>query len=163
MIQQKKIRNFQIQSLYDYFSKLITKEGETPAYSLFIYNNFNLLGEHMSNISKKMIEIENMDKEKIEKYKIKEKEIVNRCADRDENNDIIGKDGQPVITEMYLEFTEEMTRLKAEFPDIDVLFSKINEEKNKFLQEEVVVHLDCLNINSFINSAPPYVVGLCVV
>lgn len=158
MIQKRKMKNFQVRALFEYFNGLVNKPGERPAYSLFVFNNQSLLSDQYIKI---MTALNEAPDQEIVDYRNELNGLKSKFADRDEQNKIkTQQNGEPIITEMLVEYNKGVDALNKKHPEIQKKIDEYNAKQQAVVSADVEVNVDCLTLSEFINEAPPYVVGL---
>lgn len=157
MIQDKTIKGFQVRSLFEYFNGLIGKPGERPVFSNFVWNNYNLLqGPYYDLINK----INQRDPEVV-KYEQRLNETYLKYADHNENGEVVyNEQKQPVITEKKKEFMTALEKLTKEFPNINEKVQLDQQREANAMNGDYTIKLDCITFSEFIDTCPPFVVGL---
>lgn len=159
MTSEIRLSNYQLKQLFEEFNKKLYEPGETPRFSWVIYKNCEILAPAYAKLMDSLFD-ERRDPDFPEFYK-KQQELVQRYADRDEQNNIIrDENGSPQIDEYIVEFNQENEKLLQSY---STLYSKIK-EKNKINTEiynKVNTYtLYALELSEFPTRTAPYIVGI---
>lgn len=156
MIVERTLKNFQVKALFEYFNGLVNKEGQKPVFSDFVFQNFSLLGPAYAQL---MNEINKQDPA-IAEYSQKANAIMAKYAERDEKGMVkAGANGQPVITDPA-KYSEEMEELNKASEGVQEKFAAESKAKNELMQKDVKVNIFAITLSEFIDTCPPFVVGL---
>ena len=136
-MEERIFTKFQIKAAFEYFNSLMSKPGENPRYSQFIFNNFNLLAGAYGKVKS---------------------EIYDRNADPE-----FVKAAQ-ALQEPLPDEPAKATRVKAEREEAwKKALGKAMEKEAKngeILQQQVKVQIETLTLSEFVMTAPPFIVGL---
>lgn len=136
-MEERIFTKFQIKAAFEYFNSLMTKPGENPRYSKFIFNNFQALAGAYSQVKS---------------------EIYDRNADPE-----FVKAAQ-ALQDPLPDEPAKATRVKVEREEAwKKALGKAMEKEAKngeILQQQVKIQIETITLSEFINSAPPFIVGL---
>lgn len=128
---------FQIKAAFEYFNSLMTKPGENPRYSQFIFNNFQALAGAYGKIKSEIYD-RNADPEFVKVAQAM--------------NDPLPDDPAKAAA---VKTTREEEWKKALCKAME------KEAKNgEILQQQVKVTVETLTLSEFTMTAPPFIVGL---
>ena len=154
-----KLTNFQLKQIFEYLSQKVNEPGETPKYSWFIYKTCEALAEPYAKLMNELYD-ERREPEYPE-FDKEQKALVQKYADRDEQNTIITDDkNRPLIRENSVEFTEENAKLLEKYPTLNENWK--NKEKTNYaiFQQLQTYNLTCLELSEFPPKTPPSIVGV---
>ena len=136
-MEERIFTKFQIKAAFEYFDSLMAKPGENPRYSQFIFNNFQALAGA---------------------YGMVKSEIYDRNGDP-EFVKVAQAMNAPLPDEPAKAAAAKLTREENWKKALSKAMEK--EAKNsEILQQKVKVQVETITLSEFINSAPPFVVGL---
>jgi hypothetical protein len=136
-MEERIFTKFQIKAAFEYFNSLMTKPGENPRYSQFIFNNFQALAGAYGKVKSEIYD-RNTDPEFIK--------VAQAMND-------------PLPDEPAKAAAVKATREENWKKALSKAFEK--ETKNDaILQQQVKIQVETLTLSEFINSAPPFIVGL---
>jgi len=153
------LSNFQLKQVFENLSKKINEPGEAPKYSWFIFKTCEVLAEPYAKMMNELYD-ERREPD-YSAFDAEQKKLVQKYADRDEQNTIITDDtGRPVIRENIVEFSEENSKLLEKYPTLNENWK--NKEKHNFevLQKRQTYNLTCLELSEFPPKTPPFIVGV---
>lgn len=136
-MEERIFTKFQIKAAFEYFNSLMTQPGEDPRYSQFVFNNFQALAGA---------------------YGMVKSEIYDRNADP-EFVKVAQAMNAPLPDEPAKAAAAKVTREE----NLKKAISKAMEKEAKngeILQQKVKIQIETLTLSEFINTAPPFVVGL---
>jgi hypothetical protein len=145
-LQKIKISKAGLHSSFLYFNKVLIEEGVSALYSKFIFENFNLLKEKFLEIDSEIKSLKNENKthpDFLEYLKKREAIIPN------------GTNGEDVTHEQ----TRAIRMLEKEYESIISSVARKEKENIKKFEEIVEVEVYVLDLEEFINTAPPTIVG----
>lgn len=153
------LTNAQVQHLYQIFNEKMLAEGLSPLYSLFIYNNLNLLIPIYENITSRLFD-ERREPE-FANLTSENNALVIKYADKDEQGNIVkDQNGNPKITENIVEFNNENTKLIQKYKSLYDKMQNKYEINAKILSETHEHELFTLNLSEFPDKTPPFIIGL---
>ena len=143
MIEKKhiKIPRITVQSLFNYLSSLYNRDGFDIDFSLLIIKNIKEIEHHVNYINDGILKPDS--DETYLKYKEELNNLHLRYADRDDQGNIIYGDSEnePLITEMVVEWNNEVNLLNDKYKDILVKYENYENNNEKFLEEKIVIEI----------------------
>ena len=136
-MEERLFTKFQIKAAFEYFNSLMTKPGENPRYSQFIFNNFQALAGAYSQVKS---------------------EIYDRNADP-EFVKVAQAMNDPLPDEPAKAVAVKTTR-EEEFKKAFKKASEKEAKNGEILQQQVKVPVETLTLSEFTMTAPPFIVGL---
>lgn len=129
----------ELRLIKEYFNTLYTQNGLGLEWSLLVLDNKKQF-EFIDNIIETKLKILNLlPNENTEEFLIKSEELIARYIDRDDQGEpIFNEDGAPQITEMMVEYNEELNKLKDAYPEAS---SYSDEQHKKALMEKIECNL----------------------
>lgn len=136
-MEERIFTKFQIKAAFEYFNSLMTKPGENPLYSKFIFNNFQALAGAYSQVKSEIYD-RNNDPEFV-----KVAQALNDPLPKDPAEAVVAK-----------------TTREEEWKKVLKKASEKEAKNGEILQQQVKVPVETLTLSEFINTAPPFIVGL---
>ena len=128
----KTLTNGQILDLANFIKGSYTQAGRTNMLSLLVSKNFETVTKLATDIRSKLYN--QYSNESFVKYDNARNELINFYGDKDDNGNIVYDNNRNVmITEKYVEFQEELTKLNEEYK------STIDEVTIKLKENDVVL------------------------
>jgi hypothetical protein len=160
MIQKRKINKFNIKAAFEYFNGLMTKPGEKPEYSMFVFNNYTRLLPVYNSISNEVYDA-NKDAD-FQAYNTKVRTLASEYAKKDESGKTIVDANKNIIIDetKSTEFNEKLTELNKENEGLLNGVKERQAKNGEIMQQIVEIDIDAITISQFIPSAPPFIVGL---
>lgn len=157
MIQEKTLKGFQVKSLFEYFNGLISKPGERPSFSCFVWNNYNLLQPAYYEVQRRIAQ---RDPDVIA-YEEGIHALYVKYAERDEQGEIkTHENGQPIIADKADELNAEVAKLAESYDNINEKLEADHYRENNAMNADFTVNLDCITFSEYVDTCPPFVVGL---
>lgn len=155
---------YEIQTVYDWFRQNLTTTTFHPEVSLMIYHNIQLLADAYTQIAKGIYD-ETKDPE-YQEYATKMRGLYMQYMDRDEQGKPkLDERGNPLVTEMTVEFNEAREKLDKEYEELNKKLLKKNEANFNFINQKVKVDIATIDWDDLSKNGaglPPTVVGfLC--
>jgi hypothetical protein len=148
----------EIKGLYEYFLDVYRKEGVTVDWSIFVFKSLQMLSKPYEEIYKG--EYNEQRDPQYPEYVKKLETLLRQYVDRDEQgNPKYDKNGEPIITEMIVEFQNEKKKLDEEFKDLVERVTKKAEINYKFLSQKVKIKMLKADKNEIPNKIPPIIVN----
>lgn len=149
----------QIKETYEYFHSNMWNDKMDPKWSLLVYNNHELLKTPYEQLVHGIYDERN-DPKYLE-YCDRMKRIVMQCIDRDEQgNPKFDKNNKPVITEMNVEFNNEIDKLDEEYKALNEKIKNKSEHNYKFLKQKVPMKICTCEFDEIPLGVPPAVIGV---
>lgn len=149
----------EIKDLFEYFNKNMYSDSFNPIWSLFIYNNHELLKTPYQQLIQGIYDEKN-DPKYLE-YCDRMKRIVMQCIDRDEQgNPKFDKNNKPIITEMNVEFNNEIDKLDEEYKSLNEKIKNKYEYNYKFLKQKVKMKICTCDFDEIPFGVPPAIIGI---
>lgn len=136
-MEERIFTKFQIKAAFEYFNSLMTKPGENPRYSQFIFNNFQALAGAYNQVKSEIYD-RNNDPEFVKAG----------TALNDKLPDDPAKAAAAKITR-----EEEWKKALKKASEKEV-------KNGEILQQQVKIQVETLTLSEFVNTAPPFIVGL---
>lgn len=154
-----KLKKIEVTQLFEEFNTLILKEGVSAKYSLFVYNNAQVLMPIWEQIAAEIYD-ERREPE-FPKFIQQNNDIITKYADRDEQGNIVkDQNGQPMITEQIVEFNTAVETLNSTYKEMLERIAQKDEINKQVYLQEIEVELTCLDIDEFPANTKPFVVGI---
>lgn len=160
MIQKRKINKFNIKAAFEYFNGLMTKPGEKPEYSMFVFNNYTRLLPVYNSISNEVYD-SNKDAD-FQAYNTKVRTLASEYAKKDESGKAMIDSNKNIIIDetKSTEFNEKLAELNKENEGLLNGVKERQAKNGEIMQQIVEIDIDAITISQFIPSAPPFIVGL---
>lgn len=161
MIEKRKMTKFQLKNAFEYFNDLYNKPGKRPAYSAFVFDNYNRLMPHYVAIQNSCYD-ERRDPQ-FPEYNSKLHDLRLKFALTDE------KTGRPILNEAkdlqldnnkVEDFKIELNALNEEYKDLVERLSNKQKTNSEIFNQMIEIEVVTLGITSFIDDAPPFIVGI---
>lgn len=149
------LTNEEVCLLYTFFEQSLHAPGYTKTFSLLLLDNLESLHYAKQIIEDNAPKIENIPRFK--EYQDKSIALLERCADRDEQGNVLrNENGEYKITEQLVEYLEAKKNLESEYDDI---IERINHDEQLqffYMQEKTKVILVMLdNFDDYPDALPP--------
>ena len=160
MIQKRKINKFNIKAAFEYFNGLMTKPGEKPEYSMFVFNNYTRLLPVYNSISNEVYDA-NKDPQ-YQEYNGKVRALALEYAKKDENGQTVLDANKNIVIDesKTAEFNEKLAELNKENQELLDSVKAKQAKNGEIMQQVVEVDIDAITISQFVPAAPPFIVGL---
>ena len=160
MIQKRKINKFNVKAAFEYFNGLMTKPGEKPEYSMFVFNNYTKLLPVYNSISNEIYDT-NKDAD-FQTYNGKVRTLATEYAKKDENGKAIVDANKNIVIDeaRSTEFNEKLAELNKENEGLLNSVKERQAKNNEIMQQVVEIDIDAITISQFVPAAPPFIVGL---
>ena len=160
MIQKRKINKFNIKAAFEYFNGLMTKPGEKPEYSMFVFNNYTRLLPVYNSISNEVYDA-NKDAD-FQAYNAKVRTLASEYAKKDESGKTMVDANKNIVIDetKSTEFNEKLAELNKENQELLDNVKAKQAKNGEIMQQIVEIDIDAITISQFVPAAPPFIVGL---
>lgn len=152
---------FEIQAVYEWLRANFANTTLHPEVALMIYHNINLLSKPYEQILKGLYN-ENNDPQ-FKEYTDKMRALYMQYVDRDEQaKPKLDERGNPMITEMTVEFAEARAKLDKEYDELNKKLLKKNEANFNYLNQLVdieIVTIPWERLSEIGTGLPPLMIG----
>ncbi len=135
MEKQVKLSIAEIKVLDEYFRMMYTQAGASKNWSMLVLDNLNIFEMLDQIIETKLKAAGMMPPDRAEEYVAKKNELAAKFIDRDAQGEgKFGNNGEPIITDMIVEYNEAMAQLDKQYPEVVAYRPK---DETVILEEEI--------------------------
>lgn len=157
---KKTLKNRDILALFNEFNTNTSSEGLNAAYSLMLFKNCEALYPTVMKINDDLYD----ERKEADwpKFIEKRNDVFGKYADRDEQGNIKvdDKTGAPIVTEMIVEFNNDIGKVQEEFKDLLTRIQNKDKINADVLNQCTEVEVVTLTLAEFPDKTKPFVVGL---